>query len=100
MPTPKRSPSPPRYCSPPKRRAPAPKSDGRADPETSSAHARAIPDRISSKQDGTLAAANIANRKRTVLNNLMAYAEVERKLLTGNPLKARHVEPPAETQDR
>ena len=59
-----------------------------ADPETSSIHARAILDRISSKQDGTLAAANTANRKRTVLNNLMTYAELERKLLSGNPLKS------------
>jgi integrase len=49
---------------------------------------RAILDRISSKQDGTLAAANTANRKRTVLNNLMTYAEVEHKLLPGNPLKS------------
>ena len=48
-----------------------------ADPETSGIHARAILDRISSKQDGTLAAANTANRKRTVLNNLMTYAEIE-----------------------
>jgi integrase len=59
-----------------------------ADPETSGIHARAILDRVSSKQDGTLAAANTANRKRTVLNNLMTYAELERKLLVGNPLKS------------
>jgi integrase len=59
-----------------------------SDPETSGVHARAILDRISSKQDGTLAAANTANRKRTVLNNLMTYAELERKLLSGNPLKS------------
>jgi integrase len=59
-----------------------------ADPETSGIHARAILDRISSKQDGTLAAANTANRKRTVLNNLMTHAELERKLLFGNPLKS------------
>jgi integrase len=59
-----------------------------ADPETSGIHSRAILDRISSKQDGTLAAANTANRKRTVLNNLMTYMELERKLITGNPLKA------------
>jgi integrase len=59
-----------------------------ADPNTSSSHARAILDRISSKQDGTLAAANTANRKRTVLNNLMTYAEVERKMISGNPLRA------------
>jgi integrase len=58
------------------------------DPATSGVHARAILDRISSKQDGTLAAANTANRKRTVLNNLMTYAELERKLLSGNPLKS------------
>lgn len=59
-----------------------------ADPETGGIHARAILDRIGSKQDGTLAAANTANRKRTVLNNLMTYAELERKLLSGNPLKS------------
>jgi integrase len=59
-----------------------------ADPEISGIHARAILDRISSKQDGTLAAVNTANRKRTVLNNLMTYAELERKLLSGNPLKS------------
>jgi len=59
-----------------------------ADAETSAAHARAILDRISSKQDGTLAAANTANRKRTVLNNLMTYAAIERKLLSPNPLKS------------
>jgi len=59
-----------------------------ADSETSGVHARAILDRISSKQDGTLAAANTANRKRTVLNNFMTYVELERKLLSGNPLKS------------
>ena len=59
-----------------------------AEPETSAIHARAILDRISSKQDGTLAAANTANRKRTVLNNLMTYAALERKLISGNPLKS------------
>ena len=58
------------------------------DPESSGIHARVILDRISSKQDGTLAAANTANRKRTVLNNLMMYAELERKLISGNPLKS------------
>ena len=59
-----------------------------ADAETSAIHARAILDRLSSKQDGTLAAANTANRKRTVLNNLMTYAALERKLVSGNPLKS------------
>lgn len=59
-----------------------------AEPDTSGIHARAILDRISSKQDGALAAANTANRKRTVLNNLMMYAVLERKLLSGNPLKS------------
>jgi hypothetical protein len=43
--------------------------------------------RISRKQDGTAAAANTANRKRTVLNNLMQYA-VETGVLPANPLKA------------
>jgi integrase len=59
-----------------------------ADEETGGTHARAILDRISSKQDGTLAAANTANRKRTVLNNFMTYAALERKLIPGNPLKS------------
>src|SRR6516165_2582082 len=35
---------------------------------------RALLDRISRKQDGTAAAANTANRKRAILNNLMQYA--------------------------
>jgi integrase len=58
------------------------------DPETSGIHARAILDRISSTQADKPAAANTANRKRAVLNNLMKYAELERKLITGNPLKS------------
>jgi integrase len=57
-------------------------------PETSGVHARAILDRINSKQDDTRAAPNTANRKRAVLNNLMTYAELERKLVPGNPLKS------------
>jgi hypothetical protein len=57
-------------------------------PETSGIYARAILDRINSKQDNTRAAPNTANRKRAVLNNLMTYAERERKLITGNPLKS------------
>jgi site-specific recombinase XerC len=48
---------------------------------------RALLDRISRKQDGTAAAANTANRKRAVLNNLMQYA-VEVGALPANPLKA------------
>lgn len=59
-----------------------------ADPDTSGIHARAILDRINSKQDDTRAAPNTANRKRAVLNNLMTYAERERKLISGNPLKS------------
>jgi integrase len=59
-----------------------------SDPETSGIHARAILDRINSKQDNTRAAANTANRKRAVLNNVMTYAERERKLISGNPLKS------------
>jgi integrase len=59
-----------------------------SDPKSSAIHARAILDRISSKQDGTLAAPNTANRKRQVVNNLMKYAELERKLIPGNPLKS------------
>jgi len=44
----------------------------------SSARTQALLDRISKKQDGNLAAANTANRKRAVLNNAMKYAmEVE-----------------------
>ena len=43
-----------------------------ADLDTGSA--RAIMARISSKQNGKPAAANTANRKRAVLNNLMKYA--------------------------
>jgi hypothetical protein len=58
------------------------------DPETSGIHARASLDRINSKQDNTRAAPNTANRKRAVLNNLMTYAERERKLILGNPLKS------------
>jgi hypothetical protein len=42
---------------------------------------------LSRKQDGTAAAANTANRKRAVLNNLMQYA-VETGALPANPLKA------------
>jgi integrase len=57
-------------------------------PETSGIHARAILDRINSKQDNTRAAPNTANRKRAVLNNLMTYAERERKLISGNPLRS------------
>jgi hypothetical protein len=38
---------------------------------TLSASARAILDRISKRQSGKLAAANTANRKRAVLNNIM-----------------------------
>ena len=47
---------------------------------------RRMLDRISRKQDGTVAAANTANRKRMVLSNAMEYAcEVRR--LPSNPLK-------------
>ena len=50
--------------------------------------AAALLDRISRKQDGTAAAAaNTANRKRAVLNNLMQYA-VETDVVPANPLKA------------
>jgi integrase len=47
---------------------------------------RAVLDRISRKQDGTLAAANTANRKRMVLNNAMEYA-CEIGALPANPLR-------------
>jgi integrase len=56
-------------------------------PETGTARCRALLDRISRKQDGTPAAANTANRKRAVLNNLMQYV-VEANELPANPLKA------------
>jgi site-specific recombinase XerC len=56
-------------------------------PGTGAARCRALLDRISRKQDGTAAAANTANRKRAVLNNLMQYA-VETGVLPANPLKA------------
>jgi integrase len=59
-----------------------------SDPSSSAIHARAILDRISSKQDGTLAAPNTANRKRQIVNNVMKYAELERRLISGNPLKS------------
>jgi integrase len=55
--------------------------------ETGPVRARAILDRISQKQDGMVAAANTANRKRAVLNNLMQYAVVERQILPASPFK-------------
>ena len=58
-----------------------------ARPGTGTAHCRALLDRVSRKQDGTAAAANTANRKRAVLNNLMQYA-MEVGALPANPLKA------------
>jgi hypothetical protein len=48
--------------------------------------ARRVLDRISRRQDGTMAAANTANRKRMVLSNVMEYA-CEIKALTANPLR-------------
>jgi hypothetical protein len=56
-------------------------------PGTGPGRCRALLDRISRKQDGTAAAANTANRKRAVLNNLMQYA-VETGTLPANPLRA------------
>jgi integrase len=56
-------------------------------PGTGTARCRALLDRISRKQDGTAAAANTANRKRAVLNNLMQYA-IEIGVVPANPLKA------------
>jgi len=56
-------------------------------PRTGATRCRALLDRISRKQDGTPAAANTANRKRAVLNNLMQYA-VEANGLPANPLRA------------
>jgi integrase len=56
-------------------------------PGLGAARCRALLDRVSRKQDGTAAAANTANRKRAVLNNLMQYA-IEVSALSANPLKA------------
>jgi site-specific recombinase XerC len=56
-------------------------------PGTGATRCRALLGRISRKQDGTAAAANTANRKRAVLNNLMQYA-AETGTLPANPLKA------------
>ncbi len=58
-----------------------------ARPGSGTARCRALLDRVSRKQDGTAAAANTANRKRAVLNNLMQYT-VEVGALPANPLKA------------
>lgn len=55
--------------------------------DTGAVRTRLVLDRISKKQDGKLAAANTANRKRMVLNNAMDYA-VETNILPANPLKA------------
>ena len=57
-----------------------------AEPDIGAVRARAILDRISKKQNGKLAAANTANRKRAVLNNIMKYAIVERKIMSASPL--------------
>ncbi|HKA95337.1 MAG TPA: tyrosine-type recombinase/integrase [Streptosporangiaceae bacterium] len=56
-------------------------------PGIGAARCRALLNRISRKQDRTAAAANTANRKRAVLNNLMQYA-IEVGALPANPLKA------------
>jgi site-specific recombinase XerD len=56
-------------------------------PGTGATRCRMLLSRLSRKQDGTAAAANTANRKRAVLNNLMQYA-VEVGALPANPLKA------------
>ncbi|HEY3867161.1 MAG TPA: tyrosine-type recombinase/integrase [Actinocrinis sp.] len=58
-----------------------------AEPGAGSTLARAVLDRISRKQDKTIASASTAMRKRAVLNNLMGYA-VETDVLAVNPLKA------------
>ena len=58
-----------------------------ARPGTGATRTRALLDRISKKQDGTAAAANTANRKRAVLNNMLQYA-VEIGALPASPLKA------------
>jgi hypothetical protein len=56
-------------------------------PGTGAIRCRMLLSRISRKQDGTAAAANTANRKRAVLNNLMQYA-IEVGAVPANPLKA------------
>jgi hypothetical protein len=66
--------------------APGPVSD-LIRPGTGAVRCRSMLERISRWQDGTAAAANTANRKRAVLNNLMQYA-VETGALPANPLKA------------
>ena len=58
-----------------------------AEPGAGSTLARAVLDRISRKQDKTIASASTALRKRAVLNNLMGYA-VEMDVLAVNPFKA------------
>lgn len=64
-------------------------------PSTGSARCRSMLERISRKQDGTAAAANTANRKRAVVNNLMQYAIETGALLqirsrrSGGPVRAR-----------
>jgi hypothetical protein len=57
-----------------------------AEPDTGAVRARAIPDRISKKQNGKRAAANAANRKRAALDNIMKYAVPERRIMTANQL--------------
>jgi integrase len=47
--------------------------------------ARRLLDRLSREQDGTLAAANTANRKRMVINNALGYA-CETGVLPNNPV--------------
>jgi integrase len=56
-------------------------------PGIGAVRSRALLDRISRKQDGATAAANTANRKRAVLNNLMQYA-IEIGAVPANPLTA------------
>ena len=58
-----------------------------ARPAAGAARCRALLERISRKQDGTAAAANTANRKSAVPNNLMQYA-AETGVLSADPLKA------------
>ena len=58
-----------------------------ARPAAGAARCRALLERISRKQDGTAAAANTANRKSAVPNNLMQFA-AETGVLSTDPLKA------------
>ena len=58
-------------------------------PGTGAARTQALLDRLSRKQDGSVAAANTANRKRMVIGNALQYA-AEMNWLPANPLSGVH----------